>query len=244
MPADGFFSNLFGGSPSQAPAPSPDLQAPQNTKPPADTSGETKTPDVATLDGFGEFLANLQSKGETAGGSNSAPAVDLTKLAADPATFDKLASSLDFTAGVQKELLEQAKEGNTEALLTLMDHSAKRAYAQALQHAAMLSGHGIKESQSALPTNVQTQVTKALKAHQLEQATTGDSTPPATSFILKSLASGLIEHNPGMDVQSANAAARSLLQEMAASIAPKAPSTRGPGGKVDNWDEWYRDGTG
>lgn len=225
----GFFSSLFGGGAKGNAAPASASPASSPATPTSDPS--TPALDPTTLDGFGQILLSSQASGTQAAATPSP--IDLASLAGNPAVFNQLSERFDFTSNLPAEVKRGLEEGDAKAFQQAIVLSSRAAYAQALQHSAMLAGQAQNSAKPSIEQTVQQQVAQALRSHALQAAIPKEA-HPATGLVLNAVASQLLSSVPNMSPEQATQAAQQILRDMGTSLAPKDPSPKGN----KAWDEW------
>jgi hypothetical protein len=197
--------------------------------------------DPATLDGF--YKAMQQSGTANAGQPPTPPApIDLVGFANNAEALAKLASQFQFSTTLPPDVRAGIESGDVAQVFKAMDLLGQATYRQAIQHAAMLAGHGIQSHNQALPTVVGTQVQQLLQEQQLKQATPQD-THPATQYVLQALAQNLV--SMGQDPKAAMAGAVQLLQGMGANVTPSVGKVgSNSANPPQQWDDWFKQLTG
>lgn len=118
---------------------------------------------------------------------------DIPPFALDDKIVDEVTGKLNF---LDPELLAQAKEGNTEALIALINRSNQKAYRAALQHAVALTNTHLKTRDDAY----QKSLGKGVKQSLVKQAITEvpNASHPLVRSELERIAGNIAKENPDL----------------------------------------------
>ncbi len=179
----------------------------QPAQPPA--SQEPANP----LDLYASLFDNTNKEGE----ENLPP-----EFALSPEALNKAATSLDFTQGIDPEVMTKLAEGDLSALPALLNHVGQQAYSQALSHGTSLTGKYVSQYGDFQSKQVAPLVREQLTNQALSDSATGDSSIDMSNPIVKQAvaktASELQRKNPTLPPQEIAQMAKSYYIELAASM--------------------------
>lgn len=150
----------------------------------------------------------------------------------------KAASNLNFADGVDQVIMQKAQEGDSAAMLQVMNAMMQNTYQTSLQHTAALTDKFVQARSTydadALPELVRGQLT--------HQALNGTDIPdhPAVRNQLKETAIQLQKQHPTATPQWIATEARAYLTKLAEALNPTPavdPKTAAATAET-NWDEW------
>lgn len=203
-------ATLFGGgNGSSAPAPSPAA----NSAPvpmPAGSSAPTEAPTTTPSEGGngGEGVAALfdlfsPKEGEQ---SQAAPELNLTSDLLQKATKD-----INFMRGVSEEMIGQVQQGDTNALMALIQTAVRNGYESAMMDSTNLAGRyaGTRADYAAQ------QAAKGIRSQVIESQVEVENLSPAAQTMFRQIASKVAERNPTATANEVKAQATALLQQLA-----------------------------
>lgn len=213
-------ASLFGGTAPTAAAPSPAAgQAPVSTPGQAPTQNQGASPTniptgqaadptapaqkpegVAAL--FDLFASNEGEGGKPAG----APELNLTSDLLQQATKD-----INFMRGVSEEMIGQVQQGDTNALMALIQTAVRNGYESAMLDSTQLAGRfaGARSDFAAQ------QATKGIRSQVIESQVEVENLSPAAQTMFRQIASKVAERNPTATANEVKTQATALLQQLA-----------------------------
>ncbi len=221
--------DMFRSSPPSA-TPAPDNIAANTTVPSAattvpDGSGPAAIP--AAGEGEKSPLANYEKLWQADDNKTKAPASLVPNMAADPAKVMAAAGTIDFTSNLPPELLDKAKQGDSAALVSIINHTAQSAYGQAALSTAKIVEAALKKQEDAFHSQVMPEI---LRRHAISE---GASNPvfsnPAVAPLVKSVTDQLARKYPDASPAEINRRTEEYLTEFASAIAPNATSGKAGG---------------
>ena len=164
----------------------------------------------------------------------------------DPKLLDQVAGGLDFTKGVNQELMQKATSGDIQSLVQLMNEVARNAYRQSLQHGSTLTDKfvGLREEHfgKRVPNVVREELTMgALSGND------GAQMSPAARKQLAVIAKQYSKQNPDASPQEVAAAAKKYVSDMYMALNPNAAqgnnanggnNSQGQANAPFDWDAW------
>lgn len=185
----------------------------------ANPEGQQATPapqadDNNPLAAFANMFDNTQKEGE----ENLPPQFALT-----PEALNKAASSIDFTKGVDPELLAKLGEGDLSQLPALLNHVAQQAYSQSLSHGSALTDQFVGQYSKYQAEQVAPLVRQQLTDQALTDSATGENTHidlsnPVVKQAVQATATMLQQKNPTMSPSEIASMAKDYHIQLAATM--------------------------
>lgn len=154
----------------------------------------------------------------------------------DGETLSKVSSQMDFMKGVPQELLDRAQSGEAKAMMELIQHTNRNAYAAALDHGTKLTdtymGRRGEYDKSAVQSSVKTSL--------LDQAVSSQANlknplvKQEVARIAREFAKSSPDANPSEIVQQA----MNYFNDIHAAITPQQSQEQQnkQAGQVDDWE--------
>lgn len=153
----------------------------------------------------------------------------------DSNTLQEVSSKMDFMKGVPQDLMERAQSGDVKALMELMQHTNRNAYAAALDHGTKLTdtylGRRGEYDKSAVKTTVKTSL--------LDQAVASEANlkSPIVRQEIKRIAEEFAKSSPEANPHDIVQQAMNYFNDLHAAITPQSqPSQATTAGQVKDWD--------
>lgn len=210
-------ASLFGGAapapapqaPAQAPAPAPAQQqqeAPTGGIPTgaaADPTAQAQQQQSAPEGTAALMELFSQQQGQEAQG---APSMSLT-----PELLQKATKDMNFMRGVSEDALAQVQQGDTNALLAIIQTVARNSYESAMLDSTSLAGQfaGVRSDYAAQ------QAAKGIRGQVIESQVDVESLSPAAQGMFRQIAGKVAERNPTANAKEVQAQATAILQQMA-----------------------------
>lgn len=202
--------------------------------PPVKTANEN-----GTMPGTGELPPNPLDVYKKMFDNAANPATsEPPSFALDPKVVNEVAGKMDFTAGLDQEMLTKALSGDASALLSVIKASSQNAYKTALEHTTALSDAHLKQrtefDQKRIASGVRRQLTES------ELANVPNFDHPVVAAQLKSTAAAFARANPDATPQQIATAAKQYITDLASALNPSAPGSTDStkAGEVD-WDKYF-----
>lgn len=203
-----------------------DLSAPS---PATDENGKmpgTPGTQVNPLDAYSEMYKN----------ANTNTDIQAPSFKIDPKVLGEVSNSMDFTKGVQPELLDKALSGDTKALLAVMQSVGRNAYSASLEHTTALTethlGQRAEFETKRLNDGVKTQLT----SNELSNAP--NYSHPVVKAELNRVASMFAKANPDASPQQIAKAAQDHLTQLSSALNPtKTAAETAAEGEMD-WSKY------
>jgi len=152
---------------------------------------------------------------ENAGKSKSEGAPDFT---IDPNILNDVAGGMDFMSGLDPETLTKAKAGDTEALISMMDHVGKSGYKAALTHQAKLTGVHLDQRSTFDESRIKSAVNKGHIDNALSSAPNYNH--PVVKAELNRVATEYSAQHPEASNTEVAEAAQAYIREVASALNP------------------------
>lgn len=190
--------------------------------------GTNQTP-ANPLDAYKKMFDNASNTGTTA-----------PEFKLDPEVLSKVSSGMDFTRGVNPELLQKATSGDVNSLMEIIKAVGQNAYRASIEHNTALTGTYLDQrstfDQGRVQGNVRQQLTQA------ELAQTPNYEHPVIKNELNRIASQYARANPDASPQSIAKAAQNYINELYSAMNPQqqggdSSNAGGGDGNVD-WTKY------
>lgn len=231
------FANMFGSKPAQQ-APAQQQQAPQQQQTQVQDPSKQATQDgkmpgtdqqpVNPLDAYKDLFNNTQQQ------ANQPPSFSL-----DPKVLGDAASKLNFTQGVNPELLSKATSGDMNSLLEIINHVGRQSYQAAMSHGSHLTNQFVGARSSFDMGQIGGQVKSELASSQLATSVPNASHPVVKQELTR-IAKQLQSQNPDAHPNEIAEAAKQYFNALhgAMNQAPQQDPAKPTSGEVD-WDKWF-----
>ena len=174
------------------------------------------------------------------------------KNSEEPPSFDipadklnEVANSLDFTAGIDPELMEKAmKQGDSEAFMKVIQAVSRESYKTAISHTNKLTEAHLKNRSGYEEANISKQVRSGLVKSHL--SSTANYNHPVAKRELDRIANDIQQHFPDKSPQEVSIAAKQFLDDLVTSIkdpVPDDPASRkyaDGSDKIFDWDSYLK----
>ena len=154
----------------------------------------------------------------------------------DSETLSKVSSQMDFMKGVPQDLMEKASGGDVKALMELMQHTTRNAYAAALDHGTKLTdtymGRRSEYDKSAVQSSVKTSLLDQAVASQANLK--NPLVKQEVARIAREFAKSSPDANPSEIVQQA----MNYFNDIHAAITPQSSpeQQKQQAGQVTDWE--------
>ncbi len=229
-----FFANMF--KTDNTPATNPNPAAPAAPTPGTGLSAPKETGEklpeatpVNPLDAYKKMFDDSVKSSDI-----SAPSFKL-----DPTVLSKVSGEMDFTKGINEELMTKALGGDAKSLLDVMQSVGRNAYSASLEHTtsltdAHLTNRAAFERQS-IDKGVKTQLT-----HDALSSAPNYS-HPVVKAELNRVASTFAQANPDASPKEVAEAAQKYIMDLQSALSPTkatdANGAAGGGGETD-WSKY------
>lgn len=189
--------------------------------------GTNQTP-ANPLDAYKKMFDNAANTGQQA-----------PEFKIDPEVLGKVSSTMDFTKGVQQEVVQKALTGDVNSLMEVIKTVGQNAYRASIEHNSALTGAYLDQrstfDQGRVVGNVRQQLTQA------ELAQTPNYEHPVIKNELNRIASQYARANPDASPQAIAKAAQTYINELYSAMNPASSnggdSNAGGGGEMD-WSKY------
>ena len=212
--------SILGRPASQTPAaPAPAPAAPVQ---------QTPTEPVNPLDSYKAMLENANKPAEPS---------DTPSFSLDGKVLDEVGGKLNFTQGVNPDLLQKATGGDAGAMVALMNTVAQNAYKAALQHNTALTDTHLNTRAEHEKKLVDGAVKSSLISNEL--ASVPNANHPVVKQELVRIAQALAKENPDATPSQIKEEAVRYLNTVYSALNPKqqdTPSQTQTAGQVQDWE--------
>lgn len=220
------FTDMFRSSPQPAAPAATQQQSASATPPVSDTSKEAAAAQnpVNPLDAYNEMYKNSASSTDLA-----APSFRI-----DPKVLGEVSNSMDFTKGINPELMQKALAGDTKSLVDMMQSVGRSAYSASLEHATALTethlGHRTEFDRKQIDKGVRNQLTTSALSNAPNYS------HPVVKAELNRVANMIAQANPDASPSQIAQAAQKQLQDIASALSGSQSNSHSSGGSNEPTD--------
>lgn len=235
-------ASLFGGAApaapqSQGPASAPAQQQQQQQAAPtggiptgaaADPTAQAQQQQQSAPEGTAALMELFsQQQGQEAQG---APSMSLT-----PELLQKATKDMNFMRGISEDTLAQVQQGDTNALLAIIQTVARNSYESAMLDGTSLAGQyaGVRSDYAAQ------QAAKGIRGQVIESQVDVESLSPAAQGMFRQIAGKVAERNPTANAKEVQAQATAILQQMAQEFNFQGQQQQRDAPVEDDWSEVF-----
>lgn len=151
----------------------------------------------------------------------------------------KVAGSLDFTQGIDPELMTKALAGDSKSLLAIINESGRKSYETSLSHLTSLSGQYIDTRLAHEGKTFGSKVKEQMTNSELGTSITNFN-HPVVKAELSSKAKELARLHPDASPQEIAKMAKDYVTELANQINPKQQTAEeaSKASEVQDWDKY------
>lgn len=159
-----------------------------------------------------------------------APSLSLT-----PEVLQKATKDMNFMRGVTEDMLTQVQEGDTNALLGIIQTVARNSYESAMIDGSALAGQyaGVRADYAAQ------QAAKGIRGQVIESQVDVESLSPAAQGMFRQIASKVAERNPTANAKEVQAQATTILQQMAQEFNFQGQQQQRDAPVEDDWSKVF-----
>lgn len=235
-------ASLFGGA-APAPAQAPAQQQQQQQQQQAPTGG---IPTGASADPTTQAQQQQQQQQQSAPEgtaalmelfsqqqgqeSQGAPSMSLT-----PELLQKATKDMNFMRGISEDTIAQVQQGDTNALLAVIQTVARNSYESAMLDGTSLAGQyaGVRSDYAAQ------QAAKGIRGQVIESQVDVESLSPAAQGMFRQIASKVAERNPTANAKEVQAQATAILQQMAQEFNFQGQQQQRDAPVEDDWSKVF-----
>lgn len=174
--------------------------------------GSVQTP-PNPLDVYSKMLENA---------SNASP--DQAPIfAIDGKTLNEVAATMDFTAGIPKEVMEKAMTGDVASMMEVIQYSGRGAYKAALDHQSKLTDAHLNQRSIHDDKKIDRSVKAGLVNNSL--ASVANYSHPVAKAELNRVATAYQRDNPDASPQQVAEAAHKYITDLASALNPVVAGT-------------------
>ena len=234
-------ASLFGGAApaapqSQGPASAPAQQQQQQQAAPtggiptgaaADPTAQAQQQQSAPEGTAALMELFSQQQGQEAQG---APSMSLT-----PELLQKATKDMNFMRGISEDTLAKVQQGDTNALLAIIQTVARNSYESAMLDGTSLAGQyaGVRSDYAAQ------QAAKGIRGQVIESQVDVESLSPAAQGMFRQIAGKVAERNPTANAKEVQAQATAILQQMAQEFNFQGQQQQRDAPVEDDWSEVF-----
>lgn len=218
-------------SQGQAPAPAQQQAAPTGGIPTgaaADPTAQAQQQQQSAPEGTAALMELFsQQQGQEAQG---APSMSLT-----PELLQKATKDMNFMRGISEDTLAQVQQGDTNALLAIIQTVARNSYESAMLDGTSLAGQyaGVRSDYAAQ------QAAKGIRGQVIESQVDVESLSPAAQGMFRQIAGKVAERNPTANAKEVQAQATAILQQMAQEFNFQGQQQQRDAPVEDDWSEVF-----
>lgn len=210
-------------APPQPTTPTP----PANTGATLPNNAQTPTTPVDPLAPFAKMY-------DTPTGGDKAP-----EFVLDDTALSTAAKSVNFMQGADPALMQRAKQGDSEAIIQLMEHTGRMAYQSALSHSSTLTGKFTEAREAFNAKDFSGRVKSELTVNAMTGMANFDH--PVVRKELIKVAQDIQRQHPDASPQQVAERAKEYITELSRAVNPTS-STAGPQAgtpQSTDWDSYF-----
>lgn len=226
--------DIFRSSPaSQAPQsqqPTPGKEDLNTSNPTVDATGKipgTEPLNQNPLDIYSKMFDNAANNSDI-----QAPTFKL-----DPKVLGDVSSKMDFTRGINQEILSKATNGDVSALMDIIKTVGQNAYKASLEHSTSLTDTFLTQRGEFEGKQVAKGVKNQLTSNELSNAP--NYSHPVVKAELNRVAAQMSAANPDASPQEIAKAAQQYINDLSSALNPKTSSNSPSNGNGDfDWTKY------
>jgi len=171
--------------------------------------------------------------------ANTSSDIQAPSFKLDPKTLGEVSSSMDFTKGIQPDLMEKALAGDVKSLLSVIQSVGRNSYSASLEHATALTETHLGQRADFDSKKLNAGVKQQLTSNELSTAPNYDH--PVVKAELNRVAEMFSKANPDASPQQIALAAQKHLTDLSSALNPgkTAEQQRTDSGEVD-WSAYLK----
>lgn len=162
--------------------------------------------------------------------AQGAPSMSLT-----PELLQKATKDMNFMRGITEDTLAQVQQGDTNALLAIIQTVARNSYESAMLDSTALAG----QYASVRSDYAAQQAAKGIRGQVIESQVDVESLSPAAQGMFRQIASKVAERNPTANAKEVQAQATAILQQMAQEFNFQGQQQQRDAPVEDDWSEVF-----
>jgi len=196
---------------------------------PTTTNKDGKMPGTAELpenplDSYAKMFENAAKNSD----------IQAPEFKLDSKVVDEVSSKMDFTNGVDQEMMQKALNGDAKALLSVIQSTSQNAYKAAINHGTSLTDTFIKQRSEFDMKSINKGVKTELTTQAMSDAPNFDH--PVIKSELNRIASQFARANPDASPQEIAKAAKQYVTDIASALNPSSPANESSKGKPEEMD--------
>lgn len=171
--------------------------------------------------------------------ANNAKVEDAPAFSIDPEVIDKVSNGMDFTKGLDPELIQKALTGDVSAFMAVINAAGRQSYKASIEHNTKLTDTYLGARAKYDTTQVESRVKDALLTQTLSGFPTAQH--PLVREELSRISKQMAKANPDASTEEIAKAAVSYFQELHNAIHPesKTPSNGPTDTNSVDWDKFW-----
>lgn len=236
-PNGGISHGGAGGQVTAIPSASPQQQLSGGTAAPAPAPAPEPDPLNSHLDGMAGVW---QTPKDAEGKPIAAPADPLAQqiYSFKPEDVSKAADRLDFTSGINPELLAKAAGGDVDALREALNATVRAGFVGTTVNTGRLINDGFQKHGQAIDAALPSRI----RNHQVASMKTDDPilSHPAVQPMYQSLRAIIATNNPNLGAEEANKMAEDWVRGLGQAVSMSTDSGTGGPKKVEKEMDWLK----
>jgi len=171
--------------------------------------------------------------------ANTSSDIQAPSFKLDPKTLGEVSSSMDFTKGIQPDLMEKALAGDVKSLLSVIQSVGRNSYSASLEHATALTETHLGQRADFDSKKLNAGVKQQLTSNELSNAP--NYSHPVVKAELNRVAEMFSKANPDANPQQIARAAQDHLMQLSSALSPQktAEEKQAESGEVD-WSAYLK----
>lgn len=153
----------------------------------------------------------------------------------DPKILNDVSGKMNFTQGIDPELMQKASSGDVNALLSIINITGQNAYRASLEHGTALTDTFLTHKGGYDKKQLESGVKQQLTSNELSSAP--NYSHPVVKAELNRVAAQFSRANPDASPQEVAQAARKYINDLQLALNPKASSPETKDGEMD-WSKY------
>jgi len=160
------------------------------------------------------------------------------QFALDDKALSTAAGSLNIMQGVDPALMQRAEQGDSKAIMQLIEHAGRQAYQNALSHSSVLTGKFTEAREAFNNKDFSGKVKNELTVNAMTGMANFDH--PVVRKELIKVAQDIQRQHPDASPQDVANRAKEYITELSRAVNPVSPSQQSKGSQQStDWDAFF-----
>lgn len=168
--------------------------------------------------------------------ANSNSSIEAPSFSLDPKVLGDVSKKMDFTQGVDPDIMQKASSGDVQALMEVVRTVGQNSYRAALEHTTALTDTHLKQRGEYESKKLDVGVSKRLTENALSSAPNYNH--PVVKSELNRIAGQISASNPDASPQQVAEAAQKYLSDLFAAINPASTQNKQEDTGETDWSKY------